>query len=97
MVLARALRELALFSRRAEGVGIALVVAGSERDANGKLGRQTVGNVGALIGLGGIATSTVGIILLTHAEAHQRDAMNIYNDGVGEGNATTPAGAAPRP
>jgi hypothetical protein len=47
-------------------------------------------DVGTGLFLGGVALAVVGITLLTHAQSHQKDAINIYNDdAVGKATPTT--------
>jgi len=60
------------------------------------ISNKGLAKAGAIMTLTGLTASVVSIILLAHAQAHQQDAMNIYNDGVGEANAPSPSRNAPR-
>ncbi len=68
--------------------GGASMVAGVTLYANGRSQSSmdtTQQNVGAALLIGGLAAYITGLVLLTTAQPHQWDAINIYNDGVPDG------------
>jgi hypothetical protein len=80
-----------------EGFGLGTLAAGERHDEAGEPSNKVMVKAGAIMTLTGLTASVVSIILLGHAQAHQQDAMNIYNDGVGAADATSPSRNAPRP
>src|SRR4051812_8659896 len=77
----------------AAGVGVGLELAGSRPGPDNQPSRPAMANAGVGLTIGGLALAVIGITLLTHAQAHQKDAINIYNDDtVGK---TTPTTALP--
>jgi hypothetical protein len=75
------------------GIGIGLDLAGSRPGPDNQPNRPAMANAGLGLAIGGLALAVVGVTLLTHGQAHQKDAINIYNDdAVGK---TTPTTASP--
>jgi len=72
------------------GFGLGLELVGSQQGPDHQPRHPAMATTGVGLALGGLALAVVGITLLTHASAHQRDAVNIYNDGA----SATPAPAS---
>lgn len=76
----------------AEGTGVGLMISGLEKNDQGRLELDSRGTWGLGLTLGGVATALVGVVVMASGQAHQQDAINIYNDGV-----SGPPSPAPQP
>jgi hypothetical protein len=59
--------------------GLLLVASGSNSNGPDDTTKQTIGGS---IAVGGLAAYVLGLVLITTAQPHMFDAINIYNDGV---------------
>ena len=76
--------------------GTTLYLANSNAPSNER--DATAQTAGAVLVVGGLVSYVVGLTLLTIAQPHQWDAINIYNDGVSDGGRPPPHGPyAPPP